>query len=95
MTVSFLSFKGLKENGTDLSPPTRAQTPPPSLPSTKATQPIPQDKLLTRVAHYETQIVSQFRNAVVETGRAAKMGEVKKKERINFFISAQPPLFFL
>lgn len=45
---------------------------------------LPTDKLMTRLNHYESQIVSQLRNAVVETGRGVKLGEVKNYYHVKY-----------
>ena len=52
--------------------------------TTTAPAPVPLDKLLSHVGHYETQIVSQLRNAVVETGRAVRNGEVKNAYDVEY-----------
>ena len=46
--------------------------------------PIPEDKLLAHINHYEKQIVSQLRNAVVETGKSFKIGEIKNSYHVDY-----------
>jgi hypothetical protein len=44
---------------------------------------IPSDKLLAHVRHYEKQIVSQLRGAVVETGKSVLAGEVQNIYKVK------------
>ena len=61
------------------------------------TAPVPMDKLLSHVTHYQTQIVSQLRNAVVETGKAVRAGEVKNAYDVEYegalSLALQPKVF--
>jgi beta-galactoside alpha-2,6-sialyltransferase (sialyltransferase 1) len=45
--------------------------------------PIPSDKLLAHVRHYEKQIISQLRSAVVETGKSVLAGEVQNIYKVK------------
>ena len=44
---------------------------------------IPSDKLLVHVRHYEKQIISQLRGAVVETGKSVLSGEVQNIYKVR------------
>jgi len=47
-----------------------------------STPPLPRDKFEAKVAHYRQEIVSQFRNAVAETGRSVRNGDVRNAYRV-------------
>ena len=44
---------------------------------------MPSDKLLAHVRHYEKQIISQLRSAVVETGKSVLAGEVQNIYKVK------------
>ena len=44
---------------------------------------LPSDKLLAHVRHYEKQIISQLRSAVVETGKSVLAGEVQNIYKVK------------
>ena len=45
---------------------------------------VTQSNILGQVSMYETQILAQFRNAVVDTGRSIKLGEIKNAYRVMY-----------
>ena len=45
---------------------------------------IPKDKLLSRLNHYESQILSQFRNSVVDISKSIELGEVKNSYHVDY-----------
>ena len=51
--------------------------------TTPSTQ-IPKDKLLSHIDHYENQIVNQLKNAVLETGKGLRAGEVQNVYNVKY-----------
>ena len=45
---------------------------------------IPDDKLREHVAHYKSEITAQLRNAVAETGKSVRLGDVENVYSVTY-----------